>query len=172
MSMFARHPLNIRRALPIIGDEPGWRGSVAFDRVGNRESKLKRSIGSFESEIGFRDLLLEEIIHRTKNTLQSAVALLGKQADSTSDLGIRAAILGVQKQVLTLSQTHDRFFRSTYSTGASLSLRVGEICSSMCESLCERAGEITLAFNVTEVHLLRHQEICLSLLLQELVTST
>jgi len=130
-----------------------------------------QSIERFEREIAFRELLLEEIVHRTKNTLQLAVAILGEQADSANDPWIRHVMRGVQKQILTLCQTHDHFNRSAEPGRRSLGFRVAAISSSIRDSFGKRADQIELGFNVAEILLERHQEVCLSLILQELLTN-
>jgi two-component sensor histidine kinase len=124
-----------------------------------------------ESAVVCRDLLLEEIIHRTKNTLQLAIALLEEEADSTNDTWSRCILRDVQKQVLTLCRAHDRFYRGMGTGGRSLGLRIMEICSSIRDSFGKRANQIAFEFNVAEIPLYRHQEICLSLILQELITN-
>jgi len=95
---------------------------------------VARQIQSLEAEIAYRQLLLEEVIHRTKNMLQLAVAALDEHIDS-----------------------------------ASLEFRLSEVCSSICASFGERQGRIALSLAVADIQLERHQELSVSLILQELL---
>jgi two-component sensor histidine kinase len=126
-------------------------------------------IEQLEAEVVHRQLLLEEVIHRTKNTLQLAVAILGDKIDEARDAGTRRTVREVQKHFLTLCHAHDRFYGPTNAPGTSLGFRIYEICSSICESFGRRVGNITLSLNVAEVPLTRHREISMNLILQELV---
>ena len=126
-------------------------------------------VKKLESEIGYRELLLEEVIHRTKNILQLAVSILGEEADCARDAFARRIVKNVQKQVVTLCRAQNRFFAPSQENGSSLSVRVGDICASIRDSFLSRTDQVTLAVNVDEVKLSRHQELCVSLILQELV---
>ncbi len=152
-------------------DAEAPRGNYADGATTGSTHRLTHRIEQLESEIVHRELLLEELIHRTKNTLQLAVAILGEHADSTSDPRIRRIVRGVQKQILILCHAHDRFYRPIDTAGRSLSRRIAGICSSIRDSFGEQASRIALALEVAEIPLQRHQEICLSLILQELLTN-
>lgn len=126
-------------------------------------------VKKLESEIGYRELLLEEVIHRTKNILQLAVSVLGEEADCARDAFARRIVKNVQKQVLTLYRAQNRLFEPSQENGSTLSIRVGDMCASIRDSFLSRADQVSLAVKVGEVRLSRHQELCVSLILQELV---
>jgi two-component sensor histidine kinase len=150
-------------------------GSADSNLVGNLFEKemayLGRRIEKLESEIDFRELLLEEIIHRTKNTIQLAVVMLREKANAMNHGRSRCDVLDIEKQVLTLCHAHDQFYRLNNTIGLSLSLRIEKACSSLRDSFGEQAGQIAFAFKVTEIPLQRHREVCVNLILQELVTN-
>jgi two-component sensor histidine kinase len=137
--------------------------------VGTRR-QLSRRIGKLESEVVFRDILLEEVIHRTKNILQLAVSVLGEEADCARDAQSRHIVRNVQKQLVALCQSQSRLFGPNIA-GRSLSVRIGEICLSVVGSFSSRVGQIAIAADVAEIPLDRHQEVCISLILQELLTN-
>ena len=129
---------------------------------------LSRRVEKLESEIIYRDILLEEIIHRTKNILQLAVSVLGEQADCARDPFSRHVIRGTQKQMVTLCQTQNRLFGPNIA-GRSLSARIADICAAVLESFASRSGRVVIETDIAEISLSRHQEVCLSLMLQELL---
>jgi two-component sensor histidine kinase len=130
--------------------------------------QLTSRIEQLEGELVLRQLLLEEVIHRTKNRLQLVIAALWEQVNSRSGTRVRRIVLGIQKQVLTLERAHHQFYGPGESNAH---ICVAEICESIRDTFGERARQVALAFNVAEVPLLRHQQICLSLILYELLTN-
>jgi two-component sensor histidine kinase len=135
------------------------------------QRQLSRRVGKLESELVFRDILLEEVIHRTKNILQLAVSVLGEEADCAHDARSRHIVRNVQKQLVALCQSQSRLFGPNIA-GRSLNVRIGDICLSVVESFPSRAGRIAIATDIAEIPLGRHQEVCVSLILQELLTNT
>jgi two-component sensor histidine kinase len=132
---------------------------------------VARRIEKLEAEVAYRQLLLEEVIHRTKNTLQLAVIILDEQIDAAGDAWISDNLKSLQKQLRTLSRTHNRYYGPIHSESRSLNLHLSEICSSVFNSFGERSGRIALSISVAEIQLRRHQEISLSLILDELLTN-
>ena len=132
--------------------------------------QLSRRIGKLESELVFRDILLEEVIHRTKNILQLAVSVLGEEADCARDAQSRHIVRNVQKQLVALCQSQNRLFGPNIA-GRSLGAWIGEICLSVVGSFSSRMGQVTIATDIAEIPLSRRQQVCVSLILQELVTN-
>jgi two-component sensor histidine kinase len=132
--------------------------------------QLLRQIEKLESGIIYRDILLGEVIHRTKNVLQLAVSTLGEAVDQARDPRFRRAVGKVQKQIVTLCQAQNRLFGPNVAR-QNLSGWVAGICSATLEAFANRAGNVVIATHVTDVALSRHQEVCLSLILQELLTN-
>jgi two-component sensor histidine kinase len=158
--------LNVER-LDARGRTYRWRGD-AGDVATASTHRLTSRIEQLEEEIVLRQLLLEEIIHRTKNALQLVIAALWEQANSRSDTRVRRTVLGIEKQVLTPARAHNQF----YGPGAPNALiRIAEICESIRDTFGERARQVALALNVAEIPLQRHQQICLRLILYELLTN-
>jgi two-component sensor histidine kinase len=132
--------------------------------------QLSRCVEKLESELVFRDILLEEVIHRTKNILQLAVSILGEEADSARDAHSRHIVRNVQTQLIALCQSQSRLFGPNIA-GRNLSVRIGEICLSVVGSFPSRVGRIAVASDIAEIQLDRQQEVCISLILQELITN-
>ena len=129
-----------------------------------------RRIEALESAVVYRDLLVEEVIHRTKNILQLAVSILGEQADLARDACARRAVRSAQQQILLLCQTQNRLFGPDIA-GRGLGVRLADICSAVLQSFSSRAGQVAVRTSISDIRLSRHQEVCISLILQELVTN-
>jgi two-component sensor histidine kinase len=132
--------------------------------------QLLRQLEKLQSGIVYRDILLEEVIHRTKNVLQLAVSALGEEVDQARDPSIRRAVGKVQKQVVSLCQAQNRLFGPNLAR-QNLIGWIDGICSATVEAFAGRAGHVVIATHVTDMALSRHQEVCLSLILQELLTN-
>jgi two-component sensor histidine kinase len=92
-------------------------------------------IEKLETEIVYRQLLLEEVVHRTKNTLELAVAKLDEYIDAARDAWIRQGLRNVQRQLRTFSRTNHRFYAPSKPDSPCLNFRLSEICSSIFESM-------------------------------------
>lgn len=126
-------------------------------------------VEQLEAEVIHRQLLLEEVIQSTKKKLHLAVEVLDDKIDEAGDDWARRTIRDVQNYLLTVCHAHDRFYGAAGDAGSSLSFRIYEICSSICQSFGQRIGDITLSLNIAELPLARHREIAMNLILQELV---
>jgi two-component sensor histidine kinase len=157
---------------PRIDGQTGVSGEQRADAKwpGVRREAARR-ITKLEAEVAYRQLLLEEIIHRTKNALQLAVAVLDRQIDTVGDAWLRRDLRNIQKQLCTLSRTHNEYYGQVRAECSSLNLRISEVCSSVFNSFDERSGRIALSISVADIQLHRHQEISLNLILHELLTN-
>ena len=151
------------------GHAPGRARTTARRLVSVRQ--LRNTIEQLESEIAYRDLLIDEIDHRTKNTLQLAVLLLDEHADRAISDGFRQAIQGIQKQVAGLWHSHARLFRPIDNVELGIVVRIGEICTSARESFGRTCGEIAFSLDIADVRLERHQALSVMLIVNELVTN-
>src|SRR6266853_1698988 len=68
--------------LCILGRKYVPRPNEARDKPASSTDRLTFRIEKLEAEIAYRQLLLEEVVHRTKNTLQLAVATLDEHIDA------------------------------------------------------------------------------------------
>jgi two-component sensor histidine kinase len=140
----------------------------SHDETRDASCRLER----LEAGIAFRQLLLEEIIHRTNNTLRIAIATLEEQISAVENAQTRRRFRSVQQELRTLWRVHNRYYGPTHSDIQSLSLRLSEICSSTFHSFGDQRSRIALSISAADVLLQRHQEISLSLILQELLMNT
>jgi two-component sensor histidine kinase len=132
---------------------------------------LECSTRDRDAQILYRQLLLEDVIHRTSNTLQVAISALDAQISVANDAWTARDLGGLRKQLLALSGAHRQLYRPIDHLDSSLKTCLLEICSSVFESFGRRSARVSLAVQVAEVLLQRHQEIGLRVMLNELVTN-
>ena len=140
-------------------------------KPGKRQLTDRQVIARLEGEIAFRELLIEEVIHRTKNELQLAVAIMGEEMETAHDPWLRFKLRSVQKQFAALSGAHHICFGSFGSSPFGLPSSLSGLCSSIHSSFGERGGRIKLSLAVAEIPLRRHQDLCVRLVVQELLSN-
>jgi two-component sensor histidine kinase len=124
-----------------------------------------------EAQIAYRQLLLEDVIHRTKNALQKAVAIIDDQMDATLNFDTRKTLRAARKELRGLRRKHDSYYSPQYMTMSTLTSRLSEICWSIADLYGDRSRGITLSLAIADVDLNRHQEVSLSLIVDELLTN-
>jgi len=134
-------------------------------------SGIERRIGNLEAQLLYRQLLLEDVIHRTSNTLQVAISAFDAQIGLANDAWTARDLRDLRKQLLALLGAHRKLYASTDHLDSSLKTRLLEICSSVFESFGRRSARVALGVQAAEVLLRRHQEIGLRIMLHELVTN-
>jgi PAS domain S-box-containing protein len=83
-----------------------WIGAgVDIDDLKSMELNLKDAIRT-------RDLLLQEVNHRVKNSLQMVVGLLALQASKIANKEARQRLMEAREQVATIAQVHQSIYRT------------------------------------------------------------
>jgi two-component sensor histidine kinase len=128
------------------------------------------SIEELRAEMRYRDLLVQEIIHRTKNILQAAVSIIGSEAES-SEGGTRVMLLVVERALCDLAQAHEYLFSSRLTGRADLQLRIQRLCESIHRVFGRDSERIAISVEAQDIALESEQLFCMGLVIQELVTN-
>ena len=139
-------------------------GQHECDRLSGRFKRLER-------QILYRQLLLEEVIHRTNNTLQQAISAVDAQIVAANDAWKAHDLRALRARLRKLRGANHQLYGPGDCVGSSLKNRLSEICSSIFESFGRRMAYVALSLNVADIELQRHQEVCVCLITQELVTN-
>ena len=139
-------------------------GQHESDRLAGRFKRLER-------RTLYQQLLLEEVIHRTNNTLQQAISAVDAQIAAANDAWKVHDLRALRAQLRKLRGTYHQLYGPGDCVCSSLKTRLSEICSSIFESFGRRGALVPLSLNVADIELQRHQEICVCLITQELVTN-
>jgi two-component sensor histidine kinase len=139
-------------------------GQHECDRLSGRFKRLER-------QILYRQLLLEEVIHRTNNTLQQAISAVDAQIAAANDAWKAHDLRALRARLRKLRGANHQLYGPGDYVGSSLKTRLSEICSSIFESFGRQSAYVALSLNVADIELQRHQEVCVCLITQELVTN-
>jgi two-component sensor histidine kinase len=129
------------------------------------------AIERLEREISYRDLLLEEVIHRTKNQLQATIFAIDDEAEAANNPETGRPLRRIKGQLIDLAQSHSETFGTPDEAHTSLADRLMRLCASVQDSYGVRARRIRILFAMGDMSLPRHQEIGLTLVLRELVSN-
>lgn len=115
-----------------------------------------------------QQVLLKEINHRVKNSLQLVTSMLNLHAKSQSDSAVRQVLAEASARVNAISRAHNRLYRSTEVTTIDIATYLMEVCGDLTEALPR--CEVRFTSDVT-VSLATDRAINLVLLITELVTN-
>ena len=140
------------------------------------ERKLRERAEACESEsrraLVFKSAMLNEVNHRTKNTLQTAGSLLVLQARATSSAQARTALLDGYARLQLLAKVHELL--STEPNGAQTVLMAGllpTLADGLRQSFAKTSAQVSLQLTCDPIALPVDQAIPLALLANELVTN-
>lgn len=117
-----------------------------------------------------KDLLMQELTHRTKNDLMMVSALLQMQSRSLADAPARAILLSAVERIHVLGRVHDRLTRRD----GAVVINAREFLCSLCDDLRSAVAGVRPLALLCEVdsHMLSHsQAVALGLIANELITN-
>lgn len=115
-----------------------------------------------------QQVLLKEINHRVKNSLQLVSSMLNLRASSQGDPSVRQILTEASARVGAISRAHDRLYRTTDVTRIEIATYLSEICKDLSEAM--HNCEVTLE-SEGPVLMMTDRAINLALLITELVTN-
>ena len=140
------------------------------------ERELRERAEASETEgrrtLVFKDAMLHEVNHRTKNTLQTAGSLLVLHASATSSAQVRMALLDSYARLQLLAKVHELL--CTKTDGAQTVLMPGllrTLGDGLCQSFAKTSAQVSLQLACDPIALPVDQAIPLALLANELVTN-
>jgi two-component sensor histidine kinase len=140
------------------------------------ERGLREHAEAMESEsrrgLVFKDAMLREVNHRTKNTLQIAASLLVLHASATPSMQARMALLDSNARLQLLAKVHELLCMKT--DGAQTVLMPGllqALADGLRHSFGKTAAHVSLQLTSDPISLPVDQAIALTLLANELVTN-
>jgi len=117
-----------------------------------------------------KDLLLQELGHRTKNNLTMAISVLSLQARSKTDPEIRAILEKAIDRIRAIADAHDHFQLMAHNGRVEMRGYLETLCSHLGDSLRD-VRPIAVRAEADEVYLRTEHAIPLGLIVNELVTN-
>jgi len=118
-----------------------------------------------------QQMLLREVNHRVKNSLQLVASLLALEASGSADPRIRNAFDNACGRVVTVARLHERLYRGEEAASIDLAVYLPELIADLRHVL-GLGQEVTLLLDIAgPLHLPTDQAVPLALLVNELVTN-
>ena len=123
-------------------DEATARLAAEVERRRRTEALLRDALAERQEDVRFRDFLVREVNHRTKNALQIAVALLAVQARQVADPACRAALEAAMGRLRRVSEVHALLAYQGDSPGAvDVAAYLRRLCRETAEAFAPPAAE-------------------------------
>jgi two-component sensor histidine kinase len=162
----ARGDFNERNLIPL-------RGSKELRSLREHFAAMARALQERESQLfealQQKDLLLKEVNHRIKNSLQLVASLFGLQRAHVRDPEARRQFDEAGRRINTVAQIHQRLYQDADVDRVSLDNFLRE----MCADLTNVAGgdRISITCDVSPCHLPTQEVIPVALIVNELITN-
>lgn len=106
---------------------------------------------NLQAALDYHKVLLNEINHRVKNSLQLVASLFNLQAGSTSDAAVAQSLREAMVRVTAIARIHERLYRTSDIGTVDLTAYLTDICSDLrevtanCHLRFEAGGPIPIA---------------------------
>lgn len=125
-----------------------------------------------QQALRFKDALIDEVHHRTKNTLQVAANLLALQARASTSAQVRDALLDGAARVHVLAKVHELLYARAHSTQSVLMPQLLQSLGSALKQSFDRTHpHVALAIECDQVELPTQNAVALALLANEVITN-
>jgi two-component sensor histidine kinase len=123
---------------------------------------------SLREALEHQKVLVNEINHRVKNSLQLVASLLGLQASATREPALTQSLQEAIARVTVVARIHDRLYRTTDILTVDLAGYLADIC----QELSELTAHVKIQYEAPEaIRIGTDRAVRIALLLTELVTN-
>ncbi len=140
-------------------------------QVADRTANLNLAVAERDALLDRKDLLIREVDHRVKNSLQMVMGLLRIQARKVADAATRQALQTAVMRIQAIAQVHSMLYAR--NAGGTVAFReyLGEICAFLGETLGVDGRRRKLTVDADAVEVSTDLAIPLALVTAELVTN-
>ncbi len=131
----------------------------------NAEAELREALEA-------KEILLREVNHRVRNSLQLVSSMLSLQSSRLDDPQTRAAILEAQLRVRAVAAVHERLYRSQDFQSVDLDIFLEALCRDLQTSVANDDGDaISVEVSAEPVTVANDRAVPVALILNELLTN-
>ncbi len=138
-------------------------------RVRERTASLEQALGERDSALAEKDLLMREVNHRIKNSLQVVSSLLSLQGQAVGDSRLRAHLDEAGRRVQAISDIHRLLYRIDDVRFIPFHDYLSALCRDLERSALSDGGAWRLELAVEPVDVPTDQAVPLGLIANELV---
>lgn len=160
------------RALAVIESHQRAQQNLLTLDLGEERALFEQAEIENRQALRFKDALIDEVNHRTKNTLQVASTLLAMQAQASSSTQVREALLDNAARLHVLAKVHELLYANANSTQ---SVFMPQLLQSLGSALGQSFGRthphVALDIECDQMELPAQDAVALALLVNEAVTN-
>ncbi|WP_187395133.1 sensor histidine kinase [Pigmentiphaga aceris] len=145
-----------------------WRDIT--ERVANEQS-LTELLNHHESRLDHQKLLLLEVHHRVRNSLQLIRTLLSMQAATSMDVTVREHLNAASNRVMTVGAVHERLYREGAPMDSDAVQYLQALLDDLQRSLADWRGGRNIVLNADPLPMPADRLTSLGLITAELVTN-
>lgn len=128
----------------------------------------QRIEASLRASLDQREVLLQEMNHRVKNSLQLVASMLHLQAGSADDEMVRHQLRDASSRITAIARAHQRLYRSDQVRSLDLAAYLVDLCADLEASTGERRIQVDVP---GPVEIVTDRAIPIALVVTELVTN-
>jgi len=141
----------------------------SFSRLYSAEEMIGQLADS-QAAVSTKDMLLRELNHRVKNSLQIVANLLILEEARSEDAGVRSVLTEIRGRLDAISLIHRRLYQADYDGHFDAASTLTELCENLL-AVANTGNRIHFRLEVEPVLVTVDQGITLMLLVNELVTN-
>lgn len=156
----------------------GGLGGLAWQRARQQEDltelldrRVRERTQELERALAQKEMLLREVNHRIKNSLQLVSSVLALQRNQLEDEAARAQFAEAASRVRTVARVHERLYRAESIETVEISRYLEELCEELETSLATEAAPRRIRVEADRRELATDAVIPLALIVNELVTN-
>jgi len=179
-----RPDLDVFESLYRRKDGSSFLGRLNVHMVNDRNGRLQYIQGFIEDITGPRqaeedtrrsltekEILLRELYHRTKNNMNTIIAMLDLQARLTDDPRLTQAFTVAQDRILSMSLVHERLYKSKDLSRIDLKDYIGDLVSHLSDTYGIADGRISIACELEPVSVMIDSAVPCGMVLNELISN-
>jgi len=135
-------------------------------------TERQRAAAALSASLQEKEILLKEIHHRVKNSLQLVASMLNLQSDSVEDDSLKESLSDSQSRIKALALVHEKLYGAQDLAHVSFKAYSDDLLSFLFRSLQAGSDLVSLDLDVADVSLDIDSAIPVGLILSELVTNS
>lgn len=148
-----------------------WLGVRTAEHESSAKLALQASNAIAADAVRERDLLLKEIHHRVKNSLQMTASLIYLQQRRFNDPDVREAFESTRRRLSSIGLVHEALYSGSSFELVDLSTYLGRLVKELAEGYGASAQNIEVVTEIAAIKLPTHQATPVGLIVAEVVTN-
>ena len=135
-------------------------------------TERKQAEEQLRASLKEKEVLLQELYHRTKNNMQVICAMLGLQASYTKDEQVLKIFKETENRIKSMALVHQKLYQSKNLSSIDLKEYISELVNLLVKSYVVESNRISPVFDMDSVFVLIDTAIPCGLILNELISNS